>query len=224
MWISRRRLAWSMAIFLTTTAVTAAGCVDTEAWKTEPIEERPVSPAAPPVHDAAPRVALETSLGTIVVGLYPGHAPLSVANFLQYVDTNHYDGTVFHRVIWTSQPKMIQGGGFGIDRNQKPTREPVKNEANNGLSNVRGTVALARTAVVDSATTQFFINHEDNTYLDYRGENPRDYGYAVFGVVVEGMDVVDRIARAPIGTETGMFQAAPAEDIVILNARRVTSE
>ena len=165
------------------------------------------SPAAPP------RVALDTSLGRIVLELDPVKAPKSVENFLDYVKSGQYDGTIFHRVIQTF---MIQGGGFTADLQQKPTKPPVKNESSNGLSNVRGTIAMARTAAPDSATCQFFINTVDNA----RGlDNPhaQGSGYAVFGKVVEGMDVVDKIAAVPTGNR-GPYQNVPNTPVVIKKA------
>jgi len=141
-----------------------------------------------------PRVTLETSLGKIVLELDEAKAPLSVKNFLQYVDSGHYNGTVFHRVI---ADFMIQGGGFTADLKQKPTQPPVKNEADNGLKNLRGTICMARTGVVDSATSQFFINTVDNAMLDHKSNDASGFGYAVFGKVVEGMEVVDKIRTTP---------------------------
>jgi cyclophilin family peptidyl-prolyl cis-trans isomerase len=158
--------------------------------------------------DTAPRVALETTEGTIVIELYPDKAPATVANFLQYVDDGFYDGTVFHRVI----PRfMIQGGGFTRDYQQKETRTPVTNEADNGLRNERGTLAMARTSDPHSATAQFFINTVNNTNLNHRGKSPGGWGYAVFGKVVEGMDVVDRISALPTGR--GTLNGMPAGDV-----------
>ena len=160
-----------------------------------------VSPLQLP-SNAGPRVALETSLGKIVVELYPEKAPRTVGNFLAYVRDGHYNGTIFHRVI---ADLLIQGGAFTPDLQQKPERAPVANESNNGLSNLRGTLAAARRhSESNSATAQFFINTVDNRQLDYRGDgNPAMTGYCVFGRVVEGMDIVDKIrvvatgARAP---------------------------
>ena len=159
-------------------------------------------------NDTAPIVVLETSVGNITVELNPSAAPISVANFLAYVDSGFYDGTVFHRVI---NNFMIQGGGFNAHMQQKPTQAPIKNEANNGLKNLRGTLAMARTQVIDSATSQFFINHKDNAFLD---NGARDFGYAVFGKVTAGMEVVDAIARTP--TLPG---DRPAKAISILSAK-----
>ncbi len=145
---------------------------------------------------ADPQVDIKTSEGTIRLELYAGKAPKSVENFLQYVKEGHYNGTVFHRVI---KDFMVQGGGFDKDMRQKPTRGQIKNESTNGLKNDIGTVAMARTSVRDSATSQFFINTKNNDFLNYSGESPQGYGYAVFGKVVSGMDVVMKIGNAPSG-------------------------
>ena len=163
---------------------------------------------------AAPRVALETSAGRIVLQLDPAAAPLTVANFLEYVQAGHYNGTVFHRVIGNF---MIQGGGFTPDMQQKPTRAPVRNEADNGLKNEPYTIAMARTNDPHSATAQFFINVANNEFLNYRAPNPQGWGYAVFGRVIEGQDVVDRIKAVPTG-RVGMFQDVPREPVVITQA------
>lgn len=144
----------------------------------------------------APKVTLETSMGTVVVQLDPAKAPLSVTNFLQYVNDGHYNGTVFHRIIPTF---MVQGGGFTADNRQKPTRAPIAIESNNGLKNNRGTIAMARTGDPNSATAQFFINVVDNNFLNYTAPNAQGYGYAVFGQVISGMDVVDKIRATPTG-------------------------
>jgi cyclophilin family peptidyl-prolyl cis-trans isomerase len=146
---------------------------------------------------ADPQVEIRTNMGTIVLELDPQKAPQTVENFLQYVKSGHYDGTVFHRVI---PGFMVQGGGFTPDMREKPTRGGIKNEAGNGLRNVTGTVAMARTPDPHSASAQFFINIEDNPSLDFRGPTPQGYGYAVFGKVVKGMDVVNRIVKVPTGT------------------------
>lgn len=162
-----------------------------------------------------PVVLLETSMGNIKVELDPGKAPVSVQNFLAYVKEGHYDGLIFHRVI---RDFMIQGGGFTKDmREKRPARPPVKNEAGNGLKNDRGTIAMARTGVVDSATAQFFINVVNNDFLNHADETPRGYGYAVFGKVIEGMDVVDKIRAVPTG-RFSMFQDVPKEPITIRKA------
>ena len=164
----------------------------------------------------APRVVLETNHGNIILELYPDKAPQSVGNFLAYVDEGYYSGTIFHRVI---DGFMIQGGGFTDDMTQKSTKNGVPNEADNGLKNSRGTVAMARTTDPHSATSQFFINLEDNAPLDHTDKTPRGWGYTVFGKVVEGMDVVDAIAKAPTGT-VGPFRDVPSETVVIVSAQR----
>lgn len=164
-----------------------------------------------------PKVALETSLGTIVVELFEKEAPITVENFLRYVDDKHYNGTVFHRVI---KGFMIQGGGMDCEFFNMPTRKPIKNEAGNGLSNRTGTIAMARTGVVDSATSQFFINVADNDFLDHQNETPRGFGYCVFGRVIEGMDVVRAIENVETGSQKG-YDDVPVDTVTILRARRV---
>ena len=150
-------------------------------------------------------------MGTITLELDGEKAPATVANFAQYAKSGHYDGTIFHRVI---DGFMIQGGGFTKDMNQKQTREPVRNEAMNGLKNLRGTIAMARTMVVDSATSQFFINLVDNPFLDFTSPTPQGFGYAVFGKVIDGMDVVDAIAKVKTGF-SGPHQNVPESPVVI---------
>ena len=157
------------------------------------------------------KATIETSMGTITVELDDAKAPITVKNFIDYAQAGHYDGTIFHRVI---DGFMIQGGGFTKDMNQKETRAPIKNEAANGLKNARGTIAMARTMIVDSATSQFFINLVDNEFLDYRGPDPRMFGYAVFGKVTDGMEVVDRIAKVKTGF-AGPHQNVPEEPVII---------
>ena len=154
-------------------------------------------------------------MGTISIELDEAKAPATVANFVEYVKAGFYDGTIFHRVI---DGFMIQGGGFTRDMNQKPTREPIRIESMNGLKNLRGTIAMARTMVPDSATSQFFINLVDNGFLDFTAPTAAGYGYAVFGSVTDGMDVVDAIAKVATGP-CGQHQNVPAEAVVI---RRVT--
>lgn len=163
----------------------------------------------------APRVKFETTLGDFTVELNPEKAPRTVANFLKYVEDKHYDGTIFHRVI---PGFMAQGGGFTKDMQQKPTRVAVENEAKNGLRNVPGSIAMARTSDPHSATSQFFINYSDNTFLNAPGQD--GWGYAVFGKVVEGMDVVNNMAKVPTGTNAGMGDV-PRTPIVINSARLV---
>lgn len=154
---------------------------------------------------------IETNLGTITIALNEEKAPATVANFVQYARDGHYNGTIFHRVI---NGFMIQGGGFTNEMNQKTTREPIRNEAMNGLKNKRGTIAMARTMVVDSATSQFFINLVDNDFLDFTAPTPQGFGYAVFGEVVDGMAVVDSIARVKTGF-FGPHQNVPETPVVI---------
>lgn len=167
-----------------------------------------------------PRVRLETNHGVVVVELYPDKAPKTVANFLAYVQSGFYDGTIFHRVV---PGFVVQGGGFDTSFRQKPTKAPVENEASNKLSNLRGTVAMARTADVHSATSQFFINLKDNTFLDHRDTTPRGYGYCVFGRVVEGMEVVDAIATIPTGPGGPFPAEVPQKPVVILKAEVLAS-
>jgi cyclophilin family peptidyl-prolyl cis-trans isomerase len=158
-----------------------------------------------------PMVLISTSMGDIKVELDEQKAPVTVKNFLSYVNDKYYDGTVFHRVIPNF---MIQGGGMDKEMKEKTTKAPIKNEAGNGLKNKDGTIAMARTGVVDSATAQFFINVKDNTFLDHRDETPGGYGYAVFGKVVEGMDVVRKIEHVATANK-GMHQNVPVEPVVI---------
>ena len=158
-----------------------------------------------------PRVKLATSAGDIVLELYPDKAPRTVENFLQYVKDKHYDGTVFHRVI---DGFMIQGGGMTASMQQKPTRAPIPIESANGLKNERGTVAMARTANPNSASAQFFVNVVDNAFLNYSAPTMQGWGYAVFGKVVEGMDVVDKIRTVPTGNQ-GMHQNVPVTPVTI---------
>ena len=166
--------------------------------------EAPVSSA-----DKNPIVVMETSLGTIKIELYPDKAPITVKNFLQYVDDKFYDGTIFHRVI---SDFMIQGGGFEPGMREKRTRAPIKNESPNGLSNERGTIAMARTSDPDSATAQFYINTVDNKRLDQAR-------YCVFGKVIDGMDVVDKIRKVETG-RVGRFDDVPKQDVIIKSVRR----
>jgi cyclophilin family peptidyl-prolyl cis-trans isomerase len=161
-------------------------------------------------------VVIETSLGNIEVELNAEKAPISTENFLKYVDRKHYNGTIFHRVISNF---MIQGGGMTEKMDEKKSDAPIKNEAANGLKNDRGTLAMARTSVVDSATAQFFINVQDNDFLNHKAPNPRDFGYAVFGKVTAGMDVVDKIKAVPTGI-TGGMENVPKTPVVMKSVRR----
>ena len=166
---------------------------------------------------AAPRVLLKTDLGEIVIELNSEKAPVTVANFIQYVNDHHYDGVIFHRVM---KDFMIQSGAFTFDMTMKKGRAPIINESNNGLKNLKGTVAMARTSAPNSATSQFFINHKTNAFLDYKDKSP---GYAVFGKVVEGMDTVDKIAQAETA-RVGYHANAPKDTIRILTARLLDSK
>ncbi len=160
------------------------------------------------------KVKLTTSMGPITIELNQEKAPASAENFVKYVESGHYNGTIFHRVI---DGFMVQGGGFTKDMQQKPTLAPIKNEAANGLKNENYSLAMARTGVRDSATAQFFINVKANEFLDYRDESAQGWGYAVFGKVVEGQDVVDKIRKVPTGN-AGMHQNVPLEPVVIEKA------
>ena len=167
-----------------------------------------------------PRVRLQTNMGVMVVELNQDKAPKTVDNFLRYVREGHYDGTIFHRVIPNF---MIQGGGFTADYKQKAVHDPIQNEADNGLSNDRGTIAMARTGDPNSATAQFFINVVDNDFLNHTSPTPRGWGYAVFGKVVEGMDVADKIAHTPTGSGGPFSKDAPRQAVIIEKATVVSS-
>jgi cyclophilin family peptidyl-prolyl cis-trans isomerase len=170
---------------------------------------------------AGPKVEMQTSLGKIVIELDDVKAPVSTKNFLAYTQDGFYNGTVFHRVI---PGFMIQGGGFTADMSQKPTKAPIQNESKNGLKNVRGTIAMARTQDPHSATAQFYINHRDNASLNAAdGSGPNAFGYAVFGAVVEGMEVVDRIAQVKTGNK-GFHQNVPLEPVTILSVKVISEK
>lgn len=171
--------------------------------------------AAEPEVKAAtnPRVVMETSLGEMVIELYPEKAPITVKNFLEYVDNGFYNGTIFHRIV---PGFVIQGGGFDKDMAKKDTLEPIKNEADNGLKNLRATLSMARTSQVDSATSQFFINLKNNSALDH---GSRDFGYAVFAKVVEGQAVIDKIAAVKTTTR-GYYRDVPVEPVIITEVKR----
>ncbi|MCB1648133.1 MAG: peptidyl-prolyl cis-trans isomerase [Pseudomonadales bacterium] len=175
-----------------------------------------LSSFATAAENANPVVIMETNKGTVKIELWESKAPITVANFLRYVDAGFYNGVIFHRVI---PGFMVQGGGFTPDMIQKPTFEQIKNEASAELPNLRGTLSMARTQVVDSATAQFFINLVDNNFLNHTDETPRGFGYAVFGEVVEGMDIVDAIAGVQTGNQ-GMYQDVPTEAIIITSMTR----
>ena len=175
------------------------------------------SPAA--LASEKPHVVVETNLGSFELELYPAQAPKSVANFLDYVNAGFYNGTVFHRVI---DGFMIQGGGFTPDLDRKETNAPIPNEADNGLKNQRGTIAMARTMDPHSATAQFFINVVDNEFLDHSSKTPRGWGYAVFGKVVKGMDTIDKIRMVKTGPG-GVFPQDVPQETVIIERMSVTS-
>ena len=185
---------------------------DSATAKTPPIPaKKPI-----PVKEKKVDLVMETSMGRVEMELNNEQAPISVKNFLNYVDRKFYDGTVFHRVI---KDFMIQGGGFTKDLKVKPTDAAIKNEATNGLKNKRGTLAMARTNKVDSATSQFFINHKDNAFLNHTRTTPQDYGYAVFGKVTKGMDVVDKIANVKT-TASNSMRDVPKDPVIIKSIRR----
>ena len=166
---------------------------------------------------ADPVVEVVTNFGTFAIQLDAARAPKSVENFLAYVDAKHYDGTIFHRVIPTF---MVQGGGYDANYEKKPTRAPIQNEADNGLKNTRGTVAMARTGDPHSATAQFFVNVVDNAFLDHQAKDERGWGYAGFGKVLEGMDVVDKIKGVRTGPNGPFAKDAPEELVAIKQAKR----
>jgi cyclophilin family peptidyl-prolyl cis-trans isomerase len=180
-----------------------------------PAEEKSPAPPAPTSTGTNPMVEIRTSLGTMKVELYPDKAPKTVENFLQYAREGFYDGTVFHRVI---SGFMIQGGGFTPDMSEKETRAPIENEASNGLKNVRGSLAMARTGDPHSASSQFFINTVDNPFLDFQDESVRGWGYAVFGKVVEGLETLDAIKKVSTGSRDGQDDV-PLDPVVIESVR-----
>ena len=169
---------------------------------------------------ANPQIEFKTNVGSFVVELYADKAPATVDNFLRYVNDGFYQGTIFHRVI---PGFVVQGGGFTKDYQQKPTREPVKNEAANGLKNATATLAMARTSDPHSATAQFFINLQDNNMLDHRAPNPREYGYTVFGRVVKGMDVVQKIAAIPTGAGGPLPAEVPQQTVIVEETKVLTA-
>jgi peptidyl-prolyl cis-trans isomerase A (cyclophilin A) len=162
-------------------------------------------------------VRFETSLGNFTIEFFEKEAPVSVENFLRYVDEKHFDGTIFHRVI---PGFVIQGGGMEPGLSQKETHDPIRNEATNGIKNSRGTLSMARTNDINSATSQFFVNLKDNDFLDHKPGSNNTYGYAVFAKVTEGMDVIDKIAKVKTGSRRG-HQDVPLEDVVVTSAHRV---
>lgn len=210
----------AVAIVASAISISAARAnTDAAATKSEPKAEKKTEKKDNAAKVGAKKmttVVIETSLGNIEVELNAEKAPISTENFLKYVDKKHYDGTIFHRVISNF---MIQGGGMTEKMDEKKSDAPIKNEAANGLKNDRGTLAMARTSVVDSATAQFFINVQDNDFLNHKAPNPRDFGYAVFGKVTAGMDVVDKIKAVPTGM-TGGMQDVPKTPVVMKSVRR----
>jgi cyclophilin family peptidyl-prolyl cis-trans isomerase len=204
--------------FIVTTVVLMSGCKTKESVVSEEQSKQEVFSQEPKEIDVDSKmVELKTSMGEIVIELNEEAAPVTVKNFLQYVEDGFFDGTIFHRVIPSF---MIQGGGFTANMQRKGTQPAIVNEAANGLKNDRGTVAMARTNDPDSATSQFFINHKDNEFLNYTG--PGNPGYAVFGKVVQGMEVVDKIAAVKT-TRTGPYSDVPVEPVVIESAKLVSS-
>jgi cyclophilin family peptidyl-prolyl cis-trans isomerase len=205
-------LAWDQGRMA---AVAADGDVETQGRGTAAVQAPPLQAPAPEPAPGNPVAVISTSLGDITVELFNEQAPVSVENFLQYASDGFYEGTVFHRVV----PKfMIQGGGYTPSLVEKPTRPPIQNEATNGLRNLRGTLAMARKQTLRSATAQFYINVADNRMLDHTGYTPIDFGYAVFGRVLQGMDVVDRISTVKTGVQDGMDDV-PLEPVVIKSVR-----
>ncbi len=174
----------------------------------------------PASYAASPIINMQTNMGTIVIELNPEKAPKTVENFLAYVKAGFFNGTIFHRVI---DNFMIQGGGYTKDYHKKKTRRPIRNEANNGLKNIRGTIAMARTSNPHSATAQFFINVADNYFLNHRNRTRRGWGYTVFGKVIAGMDVVDKIRKVPTG-RGGPFRSDVPQTPVIIEKMYVKSE
>lgn len=168
-----------------------------------------------------PRVLIKTNKGDIIVELYKDKAPVSVENFISYVNDSFYNGLIFHRVM---KDFMIQAGGFDTEMNRQETKNPIKNEAGNGLKNNKGTISYARTNIIDSATSQFFINHADNSFLDHRSDSLQEYGYAVFGEVIEGMKVVDEIANVKIHTHSNGMKNVPVNPVLILSAEIIVDQ
>jgi cyclophilin family peptidyl-prolyl cis-trans isomerase len=193
-------------------------CVPVSALAVAAITSFSTIVADEPKASSNPIIEMKTSMGTITIELFQDKAPITVKNFLSYVDDKHYDGTIFHRVI---DGFMIQGGGMTEGGSQKKTKSPIKNEAGNGLKNDRGTIAMARTGEVDSATSQFFINHKNNDMLNHKDDTQRGFGYCAFGKVTQGMDVVDKIAKVDKKRNEGGELAVPLKNIVVESVRRV---
>ena len=213
-----RSLAVATSALVLTLALALGGCGSSGLAAQQDAAALPQSDAAAQ-DDAAPAkpiVEMVTTMGTIEVQLFPDESPVGTANFLAYVDAQFYDATIIHRVI---PGFVIQGGGLTADMTQKPTQAPITNEAGNGLLNKRGTLSYARTSVVDSATSQFFVNLVDNSFLDHVDDTPSGFGYAVFGEVITGMDVVDAIAAVATHT-VGQYDDVPVTAVVVTSARR----
>jgi cyclophilin family peptidyl-prolyl cis-trans isomerase len=211
-------LGWTLAAEGRTAGFDGPGSAEsaTQPQQTKPVQAAPLQPSADAPAPGDPVVVMSTSLGDITLELFKDKAPVSVENFLQYVNEGFYNDTVFHRV---RKGFMIQGGGFTPTLFEKPTRGPILNEATNGLNNVRGTIAMARRQALRSATSQFYINVVDNRALDHTGFSPADYGYAVFGRVLSGMDVADRIASVPTTTKGDGMDDVPIEPVLIKGVR-----
>jgi cyclophilin family peptidyl-prolyl cis-trans isomerase len=206
----------AVAVLLVLALAVAIFAQDKSEEKTEPTKEKPTAVKATPKEKPKgnPMVLLETNYGDMTLELFQKEAPISVKNFLSYVNDGFYDGTVFHRVV---KGFVLQAGGMNEEMKQKEQSEPIKNEATNGLSNKRGTLSMARTSAINSGTSHFFINLVDNKRLDHSGMEPAKYGYAVFGEIANGMDVVDKIAQVQV-TNKGQFQNVPAKPVVIKKA------
>jgi len=200
----RRRLETLVATLVLAIGALGVGCTMAEDGK--------------PENPNDPIVLMSTSLGDVKIELYKDKAPVTVANFLSYVNDKSYDGTVFHRVIPSF---MIQGGGFMPDMKQQPTKAAIKNEAGNGLKNGLGTIAMARTSDIDSATAQFFVNTKDNAFLDHKDDTIQGFGYCVFGKVIEGLSVIKKIEAVETGTK-GMYENVPTDPVVIKSIRVVS--
>jgi cyclophilin family peptidyl-prolyl cis-trans isomerase len=214
--LSERTRKWSVPRWVAVAVMAAVGCGGSAGASGEIGQTEADAMRQPEVK--GPRVLLETSQGNILIGLYPDEAPLTVENFLAYVESGYYDGLIFHRVI---PDFMIQSGGHEVDLVMRErTRDPLHNESDNGLSNLRGTIAMARTGDPHSAQAQFFISHVDNPALDYGAGGPDQWGYAVFGRVLEGLDAVDAIASVETGVQ-GMMQDVPTETVTITRASLV---
>ena len=210
------RSKWMLAaLALMVTIGCGGGSPPPPAEEPAPAEEKPAAETAPAPTGTNPMVEMRTSLGTMKIELYPEKAPKTAENFLRYAREGFYDGTIFHRVI---SGFMIQGGGFTPDMLEKETRAPIANEASNGLKNVRGSLAMARTGDPHSASSQFFINTVDNPFLDFTAETVQGYGYAVFGQVVEGLETLDAIKKVSTGSRDG-YDDVPVDPVVIESVR-----